>query len=413
MAQACRGGAAIRDDRARLRRILGLGRRAGDRQNGQHPPVRGGNEISSPALTTAQSGELLIAFITSDGPSAGGTQTISKVSGGSLTWRLRRRANTQAGTTEIWQASAATTLNKVKVTATLGNGSWLSAMTVVALTGADLLADGATAGGGAATGPPSVSLATTRPGSWVWGVGNDWDKATARTVGAGQTKVDEFLASVGDTMWVQRQSSATPLGGSQVTINDTAPTTDRWNLASIEILPAVNDTQPPSAPANLAAGSVTASQVPLTWEPSTDDQGVAGYRVFRGATQVGEVTGTSYTDATVAAGTSYTYTVKAFDAAGNVSAPSEPVNVTTPAGDTTPPTVSLTAPADGATVSGTINLSATASDSSGIAGVQFLLDGKPVGAEDTTAPYGISWDSKTVANGSHAIAARARDGRRQ
>ena len=56
--------------------------------------------------------------------------------------------------------------------------------------------------------------------------------------GAGQTKVDEFLASAGDTMWVQRQSSATPLGGTQVTINDTAPTADRWNLASIEILPA-------------------------------------------------------------------------------------------------------------------------------------------------------------------------------
>ena len=79
--------------------------------------------VSSPSLTTAQPGELLIAFISSDGPSAGGTQTISKVSGGSLTWRLRRRANAQAGTAEIWQASAATTLNNVKVTATLGNGS--------------------------------------------------------------------------------------------------------------------------------------------------------------------------------------------------------------------------------------------------------------------------------------------------
>ena len=134
---------------------------------------------------------------------------------------------------------------------------------------------------------------------------------------------------------------------------------------------------------------MTASQVPLYWEPSTDDQGVAGYRVFRGATQVGEVAGTSFTDTTVAAGTTYTYTVKAFDAGGNVSAPSEPLIVTTPAGDTTPPTVSLTAPAGGATVSGTTSLSATASDSSGVAGVQFLLDGSPVGAEDTTAPYSL------------------------
>ncbi|HEY1285351.1 MAG TPA: galactose oxidase-like domain-containing protein [Solirubrobacterales bacterium] len=368
-----------------------------------------GTSISSPALTTAQPGELLVAFISSDGPSAGGSQTISKVSGGSLTWRLLRRANAQAGTSEVWVASAGSVVSNAKVTATRGSGSYVGSITVAAFNGADLALDGATSAASASTGAPSVSLTTTRPGSWVWAVGNDWDRATARTVGAGQTKIDEFLASVGDTFWTQSQNLQTPLSGTQVTMNDTAPTTDRWNLTAVEILPAVNDTEPPTVPQDLAAGTVTASQVPLSWSASSDDQGVAGYRVFRGGIQVGEVAGTGFTDTKVSASTTYSYTVKAYDAAGNVSPASEPLEVKTPAGDGTPPTVSLTSPADEATVSGNVSLAATASDASGIAGVQFLLDGSPLGAEDTSSPYALTWDSTSVTNGQHTLAARARD----
>jgi chitodextrinase len=156
---------------------------------------------------------------------------------------------------------------------------------------------------------------------------------------------------------------------------------------------------------------VTATKVPLSWTASTDDQGVAGYRVFRNGAQVGEVAGTSFTDTTVAASTTYSYTVKAFDGAGNVSEASAPLTVTTPeAADATPPTVAMTEPAEGATVTGTAKLVATASDASGIAGVQFLIDGSAVGAEDTTSPYELSWNSTSVANGEHKLSARARDG---
>ena len=102
------------------------------------------------------------------------------------------------------------------------------------------------AGASGATGAPSVSLTTSRAGSWVWGVGDDWDSATERTVGSGQTKVDEFLASAGDTFWVQRQTSTTPLSGTQVTLNDTAPTGDRWNLAAVEVLGAAQNPPPPA-----------------------------------------------------------------------------------------------------------------------------------------------------------------------
>src|SRR5437867_1170872 len=80
-----------------------------------------------------------------------------------------------------------------------------------------------------------------------------------------------------------------------------------------------------------------------------------------------------------------------------------------PPAHTTPPTFSNTAPANGATVSGTVSVSANASDNVGVVGVQFLLDGANLNAEDTSAPYSTSWDTRTATNGSHTITAVARD----
>ena len=78
-------------------------------------------------------------------------------------------------------------------------------------------------------------------------------------------------------------------------------------------------------------------------------------------------------------------------------------------GDTIPPVTSLTAPAAGATVSGTVNVTANATDNVGVAGVQFKLDGAALGAEDTAAPYSVSWNTTAAANGIHSLTAVARD----
>src|SRR5207302_867016 len=98
-----------------------------------------------------------------------------------------------------------------------------------------------------------------------------------------------------------------------------------------------------------------------------------------------------------------------------------------PTPDTTPPTVSVTAPANGvtahtpppvpvtspannATVGGpAASVAATAADNVGVVGVQFQLDGVSLGAEDTTAPYTTSWNTTTAANGAHTLTAVARD----
>jgi chitodextrinase len=99
------------------------------------------------------------------------------------------------------------------------------------------------------------------------------------------------------------------------------------NTATITV-----DTTPPTAPGSPSATGVTDSLVKVTWTASTDNVGVTGYQIFRGGAQIGTVGGSTlqYSDSTVAPATSYTYTVKAVDAAGNVSAATASATVTTP-----------------------------------------------------------------------------------
>ena len=74
----------------------------------------------------------------------------------------------------------------------------------------------------------------------ILGVGNDFDNATARTLGTGQILIHQNLTSTGDTYWVQMLSSPVALSGTTATLNDTAPTKDRFNLAAVELLAALS-----------------------------------------------------------------------------------------------------------------------------------------------------------------------------
>jgi len=77
--------------------------------------------------------------------------------------------------------------------------------------------------------------------------------------------------------------------------------------------------------------------------------------------------------------------------------------------DDVAPTVSITYPHNGDTVSGTITVTATALDNHKVAGVQFKVDGANLGAEVTLPPYQVNWDTTMTANGSHQLTAVARD----
>ncbi|WP_327001743.1 DUF4832 domain-containing protein [Dactylosporangium sp. NBC_01737] len=96
------------------------------------------------------------------------------------------------------------------------------------------------------------------------------------------------------------------------------------------------DCTAPSAPTGLAVTATTPTSIALSWSPATDNVGVTGYLVFRNGTQVAAPAGTSYTDTGLAGG-SYTYTVRARDAAGNLSPASAPLTAAT----ATPPPVGL------------------------------------------------------------------------
>jgi RHS repeat-associated protein len=192
-----------------------------------------GGVISTPTFSTTAA-DTVIALVSSDGPNAGG-QT-STVTGAGLTWTLVTRGNTSPGDTEVWTANSPSALSSVTVSATQGSSGYHQSLSVIALKGSAGI--GASAHASASTGAPSVGLITTATGSLVFATGNDYDSATARTLGTGQSLVHEFSDSAsGDDFWAQRTTSATGAAGTTVTMNDTAPTGHRWNLSAVEITP--------------------------------------------------------------------------------------------------------------------------------------------------------------------------------
>jgi fibronectin type 3 domain-containing protein len=185
--------------------------------------------------------------------------------------------------------------------------------------------------------------------------------------------------------------------------------------ASNEANATVSDSTPPSAPGTLTA-SGGFGQASLSWGAATDNVGVVRYNVHRSTTsgftpspanRIAQPTGTSFTPIGLAAGTHY-FKVTAEDAAGNVGPVSNQASAVV-ASDTTAPTVSITAPAAGTTVSGVTTVSANASDNVAVVGVQFKVDGVNIGPEDTTAPYAVDWNTRGVLNGARSLTAVARD----
>jgi chitodextrinase len=250
------------------------------------------------------------------------------------------------------------------------------------------------------------------------------------------------------------------------------------------------DTAAPTTPLGVVANAASQSQINVNWLASTDNVGVTGYRVYRDGVLRTTTTGITFTDTGLTASTTYAYTVRAYDAAGNVSTDSAVASATTPAPpvptvaisaapssvasggsstlswsstnaasctasgdwsgveptsgsqvtsgltaqstytltcngaggqaaasttvsilppDTTAPVVSVTAPVDGASVSGAVTLAANATDDAAVANVTFAIDGVQQGARDTTTPYSALVDTKTLSNGPHAVRATATD----
>ena len=151
-------------------------------------------------------------------------------------WTLVRRANTQYGTAEIWNATAASQLVNATVMATQSvTNSYHMQLVVVAFRGAGGVAPRRRT---ATTTPRrrACPLTTTDAGSLVYGVGNDPERNQARTLGTGQRWRRQWLENTDRlTFWVQSRTAAVASAGTSVTINDTAPDFDRWNLAAVDL----------------------------------------------------------------------------------------------------------------------------------------------------------------------------------
>jgi chitodextrinase len=166
-------------------------------------------------------------------------------------------------------------------------------------------------------------------------------------------------------------------------------------------------------PTGLAASAVSGTQANLSWNASTDNVGVTGYHVYLNDQPLATTTTTSFSHTGLTAGSTYNYRVSAYDAVPNHSAwtasVSVSVSVSVQASDTIAPVVGITSPATGASVSGTITIAARAADNIGVAGVQFQYNGINLGAEDTSAPYAVRANTKSVGSGTYALTAIARD----
>jgi fibronectin type 3 domain-containing protein len=137
------------------------------------------------------------------------------------------------------------------------------------------------------------------------------------------------------------------------------------------------DTTAPSAPTDLTAVGSNSTTINLSWTASTDNVDVVGYSVFRdgGATAIATVSVTNFSDTGLGIGSTHTYTVKALDAANNVSAASNTVTASTQGNDTTPPTAPTGLTATGSS-STTIDLNWTAStDNFAVTGYKVFRDG--------------------------------------
>ena len=308
--------------------------------------------IATPAFSTTAGNELLLAFISTDS-SSGTNTTVSSVAGGGLTWSLVIRTNVQRGTAEIWRAFATAPLTNVTATATLSQGV-ASSITVMTFTGVDTSgtngsgAIGASRSANAASGAPTASLVTTRDNSWTFGVGNDFDRGIARTPGTGQSIVHQYLATIGDTYWVQRQNSSTPVSGTTVTINDTAPTTDRYNLSIVEIRPGLAQTSAPDLTVSKThSGNFVRGQTGATYTITSTNIGGAATSgavtvtdTLPGGLTAASMSGTNWNCTlatltctrgdTLAAGASYPAITLAVDVAGN--APASVTNTVTSSG---------------------------------------------------------------------------------
>jgi hypothetical protein len=181
---------------------------------------------------------------------------------------------------------------------------------------------------------------------------------------------------------------------------------------SVTVTNPVPDTTAPAVSVSAPANNATVSGTVTATATASDNIGVSRVEFYVNGVLKATDTASPYTygwDTTTAANGAYSLIAKAYDAAGNVGqSTTVSVTVNNPVPDTTAPTVSFSSPASNAIVSGTKSVKVTASDNVAVTRVELYVDGVLI-ATDAASPYNYSWNTKSVANGSHTLTAKAYD----
>lgn len=214
--------------------------------------------------------------------------------------------------------------------------------------------------------------------------------------------------------WPGTTPTATPTRTATATPTRTPTATPTRTNTPVPPTSTPTATATPDAVAPIAAitspanGATLSGTVPFN-ATATDAGGVQKVRFWVDGTYLGFDSTAPYTrswDTTALPNGKKTLKIQALDLAGNSTVKTITATVINP--DSTPPALSITAPAIGATVSGTIAISANASDTQGLQKVRFWVDGVYLGY-DSAVPWSTTWNSASVANGAHTIRVQAVD----
>jgi len=267
-------------------------------------------------------------------------------------------------------------------------------------------------------------LVTSQGTNVTWTTGSQqtitWDVANTNAAPVNATNVDILLSVDGGNTFSSTILSGTPNDGSQVITVPNIPGTTSARIivrgsnhifydmsdTDFQITGGTNDTQAPTVPTDLTASNITNTSVELSWTASTDNIGVVAYDIYQGNTVVTTVTGTSATISGLTANTSYQFSIKAKDAAGNESEASNTVNMTTTGGeDTEAPTAPTGLTASDITDTSVLLSWNASSDNVGVTGYDIYQGNTVV----TTVTGTSATISGLTANTSYQFSIKAKD----
>ena len=249
-------------------------------------------------------------------------------------------------------------------------------------------------------GAPGEAVISTYPGAhFAAGWGTSFSAPLAAGAAALLLRVDPSVnpAKAADLLGNAQAMSVAGMGKGRLSLPDAV------HGAADTVLPTISLSSPAGGGSLFGSVLISAS--------ASDNVAVAGVRFVLDGNPLGqEITAAPFermwATTSVANGT-HTLTAIARDRSGNEGTSVVTVTV---ANDTGAPTVTLLSPQEGASLSGTVTVTAAAADDLEVRGVRFTVDGAPLGVEDTAAPYEAVWTTTSGANGTHVIAAVARDG---